>query len=118
MPRGRRPGRPNKKTAAKKRGRGRPKGSTTKKKAAKKRAASSDGEITRKVLLKRHKTFVSEVGTRIITASKIKEYFKEIGIRTSSEMTEFVASEVYKLMKKSAVRALQNGRKTVRPWDL
>ena len=62
--------------------------------------------------------FVGEVGVRIITASKIKEYFKEMGIRTSGDMNDYVASEVYKIMKKSVVRALQNGRKTVRPWDL
>jgi hypothetical protein len=102
------------KKTTRKRGPGRPKGSKTRKRAA----SSNDGELTRKEIVRRHKAFVGEVGVRIITASKIKEYFKEMGIRISGDMNDYVASEVYKLMKKSVVRALQNGRKTVRPWDL
>lgn len=78
----------------------------------------SESHISPKELKQAHLAFKKEVGSRILTASRIKEYFKGLDVRSNSEFIDAVANEVYAMLKKCAMRALRNGRKTVRPWDL
>ena len=64
-----------------------------------------------------HVDFRKEVGAKILTASKLKEYFKAIGINSSGDLPDGIADVVYKAMWRAMQRAYENGRKTVRPCD-
>ena len=73
---------------------------------------------SKKQISSRHKKFKKEVGVKIVTASKVKTYFKTIGIRASTDMVDETANALYDVLKKACLRAVKNGRKTVRSWDL
>jgi thiamine monophosphate kinase len=95
---------------------------TTKKKGAKKTAKKGEGKAkrilaTKKEAMAKHKEFKKEVGSKLIPKSKVRAYFKHLGIRASNDLSDSLAEEVYAIMKKGALRAIKNGRKTVRSWD-
>ena len=98
---------------------------TTKKKTAKKApvkkkkkaAAVKKGLPTRKEIIKRHKKFKKEIGSKLFPNAKLKAYYSQLGIRVDSSLIDGVTDEIYVLLKKAAMRTVKNGRKTVRPWD-
>lgn len=71
-----------------------------------------------KKMQKAHMQFREEVGVKVVTASKIKEYFKAVGRRSDSKTAEAVADMVYKAMWKAVTRCDDNNRGTVRPSDI
>lgn len=87
-----------------------------------KRAKRGEGKIkpglpTKDEILKRHKKFKKELGEKLIPRTKLKAYFKSIGIRAGGDLIMGFTDEVYALLKKAALRTVKNGRKTVRTWD-
>ena len=50
----------------------------------------------------------------LITLSKVKEFFKERGLRTSSESLEALNGEVKKLCLKAGDKALADNLKTIK----
>jgi len=71
-----------------------------------------------KKMQKAHIEFREEVGEKILTRSKIKEYFKQVGRRCDAKTPEAVADAVYKMLWKSITRCDDNNRGTVRPSDI
>lgn len=100
---------------------------TKKKKAPAKKKATKKGKkgsgkakrilATKKEALKKHKEFKAEIGEKLVPKSKVRAYFKHLGIRASNDILEGLTDEVYLLLKKAGLRAIKNGRKTVRNWD-
>lgn len=95
------------------------------KKAAKKRAtkkatapARKEGFPTPKQMKQGRDNFAGEVGLKILTASKIKELAKSMGLRASADFAEALAKKVYVDVFKAAKRCVDNDRKTLRPSDL
>jgi hypothetical protein len=93
---------------------------TSKKKRTKKAAASSrkEGFPTPKQMRKGRDEFAEEAGLRIITAAKVKDLAKAMGLRASGDFAEAVAKKVYMDIFKAAKRCVSNDRKTMRPDDL
>lgn len=54
----------------------------------------------------------------LVVASKIKDAVKAAGCQSSGELPEAVSERVHELIESAAERAKQNGRATVRPYDL
>lgn len=93
----------------------------TKKRATKKKAAASsrkEGFPTPKQMKKGRDDFAEAVGLKILTASKIKELAKSMGLRASADFAEALAKKVYVDVFKAAKRCVDNDRKTLRPSDL
>lgn len=90
---------------------------TTKKGKKKMSGKEKKTLATKNEILKKHKAFKKEIGSKLIPNSKLRAYYKNLGIRASNDLVEGLADEVYTLLKKSALRAVKNGRKTVRTWD-
>jgi hypothetical protein len=65
-----------------------------------------------------HVKFRQEVGAKIVTASKIKEYCKALGHHCSSGLEEEVADLVYKALWRSILRCDGNNRMTIMKVDL
>jgi len=70
------------------------------------------------LMKKAHVEFRKEVGAKVLTASKLKEYFKALGLRSDSELAEGIADHLYKVMWKACSRAMSNKRTTVRSDDV
>lgn len=71
-----------------------------------------------KALQTAHTKFREEAGTKIVTASKVKEYCKALDHHCSAELAEEIADLVYKALWKAVVRCDGNNRSTVMPVDL
>jgi histone H3/H4 len=54
----------------------------------------------------------------LIVGSKVKNYIKDKGLMSSSEVLDAVNDAVYCLLDKAACRADANGRKTVQARDV
>jgi len=54
----------------------------------------------------------------LIVSSKVKAYMKEKGVKSSGDLGEAVSKKVYDLLDAAVVRARENKRSTVRPYDL
>ena len=54
----------------------------------------------------------------LVVGSKVKEVVKESGCQSSGELVQAVSNLVYKAVEDACNRAKQNGRKTVRDYDL
>ncbi len=67
---------------------------------------------------KAHVQFRKVVGAKLLTASKVKEYFKALGLRSDSALAEGIADSLYKAMWKGCTRAMSNKRTTVRSDDI
>lgn len=65
----------------------------------------------------RHAAFKEELGAKIIPNSKIRKYYKSIGVRSEKELGMYLAEEIYRQMRRSVFRAVRNNRKTVRSHD-
>jgi len=89
-----------------------------KKKKSKKGADGSAQSNDKRARLEAHQKAVKEMGVKILTASKIKEYFKYHDVRIDPKLTSALAHEVYGMMLKAVKRVQENARKTARPHDL
>lgn len=54
----------------------------------------------------------------VIVASKIKEAIKAAGSQSSGDLVDAISEKVHDLVEAAVERAKQNGRATVRPYDL
>jgi polyhydroxyalkanoate synthesis regulator phasin len=63
-------------------------------------------------------SYWKEVGPKIVAASKVKQLFKQLGLRTDGTLTEEIAKKLVKDLLGSAMRCVGNKRTTVRPIDL
>jgi histone H3/H4 len=54
----------------------------------------------------------------LVVGSKVKDVVKESGLQSSGELVEAVSNKVYDLIEDACKRASENGRKTVRAYDL
>ncbi|MBW2732473.1 MAG: hypothetical protein JRH20_08755 [Deltaproteobacteria bacterium] len=74
-----------------------------KKAPAKKKAAPKKAAKTREVL---------------IVASKVKEFIKANGKQSSGDVIPALNEKIYALLEEAVTRTGDNGRATVRPYDL
>lgn len=79
---------------------------------------SSEDVRMAKRMAKSHVSFIAESGEKILTKSKVKQYFKSMGLRLDGSTSKSLADKVYALMYEAAARCTGNDRKTVRPVDL
>ncbi len=54
----------------------------------------------------------------LIIASKAKDVVKAAGCQSSGDMVEALSDKVHELIATAVKRAKENGRATVRPYDL
>ena len=54
----------------------------------------------------------------LVVGTKMKDVVKDAGCMSSSELLEAVSDKVHALLLAATVRAKENGRTTVRPYDL
>jgi len=54
----------------------------------------------------------------LVVGSKVKDAVKAEGCNTAGDLVDALSAEVAKMIKKAAVRAQANGRKTVRAADI
>ena len=54
----------------------------------------------------------------LVVGTKMKDVVKAAGCMSSAELLEAVSDRVHALLLAAAERAKQNGRSTVRPYDL
>ena len=54
----------------------------------------------------------------LVVGSKVKDVVKESGLQSSGELIEAVSNKVYDMIESACARAQENGRKTVRAYDL
>jgi histone H3/H4 len=54
----------------------------------------------------------------VVVASKIKDAVKESGCQSSGDLVEAISEKVHEILDAAVERARQNGRATVRPYDL
>ncbi len=54
----------------------------------------------------------------LVVGSKVKDVVREAGLQSSGELVEAVSNKVYDLIEAACARASENGRKTVRAYDL
>lgn len=83
-----------------------------------KKGALTDAQREARERRSTHKRVRSEIGLRIMTASKVKQYFSEQGVRMDAKVMKSVAGEVFEMLYKAVERCHANNRKTVRPSDL
>ena len=93
---------------------------TTKKRTTKtkKTAAKKEGFPTLKKMNNARKAFAEEIGTKILTASKVKELVKSMGLRAGTDFADGLARLVYGEVWKASKRCIANDRKTLRASDL
>ena len=84
----------------------------------KKGASKKDGFPTPREMRDARDEYAEEFGSKIITASKIKGLIKSMGLHTSADFVDSLASKVYLDVFKAAKRCVSNDRKTLRPDDL
>ncbi len=54
----------------------------------------------------------------VIVTSKVKEAVKGLDLRLSSDVPDALNAKVHEMLKAGAERAKENGRSTLRPYDL
>ncbi|MBY5163551.1 DUF1931 family protein [Salsipaludibacter albus] len=54
----------------------------------------------------------------VIVTSKVKEAVKGLDLRLSSDVPDALNAKVHELLEAGAKRAKENGRSTLRPYDL
>ncbi|MEL6543936.1 MAG: hypothetical protein AAFQ82_04880 [Myxococcota bacterium] len=54
----------------------------------------------------------------VVVGSKVKETVKALGCQSSGDLIEAVSDHVHDMLEAAVERAKQNGRATVRPYDL
>lgn len=54
----------------------------------------------------------------VVVASKIKDAVKDAGCQSSGDLVEAISEKVHEMIEFAVERAKQNGRATVRPYDL
>ena len=54
----------------------------------------------------------------MIVTSKVKEAVKGLDLRLSSDVPDALNAKVHEMLKAGAERAKENGRSTLRPYDL
>ena len=54
----------------------------------------------------------------LIVGSKMKDVVKSAGCMSSSDLIEALSDKVHQILAEAASRAKDNGRSTVRPYDL
>ena len=54
----------------------------------------------------------------LVVGSKIKNYMREKGVKTSGELVEALSNKIYGILDAAVERARENKRSTVRPYDL
>lgn len=89
-----------------------------KKRRTKKKTSRKDGFPTLRKMKEARDEFAEEAGSKVVTASKIKELIKSMGLHTSADFVDSLAKKVYVDVFKAAKRCVSNDRKTVRPDDL
>lgn len=70
-------------------------------------------ELTPEKLTKSAKAFYAETGSKIVTASNVKKFFAEMGLRTEKGLEDVIAKDLYRTMLAAAKRTIGNKRKTV-----
>ena len=54
----------------------------------------------------------------LVVGSKVKNYMRDKGVKSSGDLVEAVSAKVYQLLDAAVERARENKRSTVRPCDL
>jgi hypothetical protein len=54
----------------------------------------------------------------LIVGSKMKDVVKSLGYMSSGDLIEALSERVHQMLASAAQRAEENGRSTVRPYDL
>ncbi|MBC7793513.1 MAG: DUF1931 family protein [Clostridia bacterium] len=54
----------------------------------------------------------------VVIGSKLKDAVKALGCQSSGDLVEAVSEKVHDMIVDAVERAKQNGRATVRPYDL
>jgi hypothetical protein len=54
----------------------------------------------------------------LIVSSKMKDAVKALGGMSSGDLVEALSAKVHQILADAAARAKDNGRSTVRPYDL
>lgn len=79
---------------------------------------NGSNKVDMKKARKAHDTVMRSIKSSILTQSKIKEYYKALGVRVSGDFGEFLAREVFEAMFRATRRMNDNNRTTVQPRDL
>jgi glutamate dehydrogenase/leucine dehydrogenase len=62
--------------------------------------------------------FHADAGAKTITASKVKELIKSMGLRMDGDLPEELAKKVVQIIVLAGNRTLENKRTTIKPCDL
>lgn len=54
----------------------------------------------------------------VVVASKVKEAVKDSGCQSSGDLVDAISDKVHDMLEAAVERAKNNGRATVRPYDL
>jgi hypothetical protein len=54
----------------------------------------------------------------LVVGTKVKDVVKAAGLQSSGELIEGISNKVHDLLSAAIARASENGRKTVRSYDL
>lgn len=54
----------------------------------------------------------------VVVTSKLKEAVKGLDLRMSGDVPDAVNAKVHEMLRAAAKRAKENGRSTLRPYDL
>ncbi len=57
-------------------------------------------------------------GDSLVIATKVKEYIRSKDLNCASEVPDALSEKVRELLDAAIQRATENGRKTVKPYDL
>jgi len=74
--------------------------------------------LTEQQMRKATGEFFKTYGPKVITASRVKEYYGSLGLRVDSTLAESLARKYTEMMLNAALRCVGNKRGTVRPVDL
>ena len=54
----------------------------------------------------------------VVVGSKVKDVVREAGLRSDGELVQAVSEKVHEILQAAINRCTNNGRSTVRPYDL
>lgn len=54
----------------------------------------------------------------LVVGTKMKDVVKDAGCQSSGDLIEAVSAKVHEMLQAAVKRAKENGRATVRPYDL
>jgi hypothetical protein len=54
----------------------------------------------------------------LVVASKVKDAVKDAGCQSSGDLLDAISDRIHDMIEEAAIRAKNNGRATVRPYDL